>query len=314
MTFPDGGMPPSNRQHLENTVPQQNQVPQQNPMMGYAQPNVQFNPQAAGSYSVMNQQTMYAAQPAKKPKSALAITGLILASIGLALSWIPVVNILGAVFAIAGLALTLIGLIVTIRGTKTGKACAVVGASLSVAALVVSLVASDTAVILSNKDLGYGSVFQFDRNSPVKLDKDLKAVYQGEHQITSSKYKVNNIAISIENVDPISRDKEEELGGPSFLMRIEWKNISDKPQKVLNVLNFLMHNMKVLQKGKEATMQTAEVRSGPVEVAPDKGDSFLLYYKLPEGNKDDSDVTVQIISPKSETDSSTIQQVFSIHI
>ncbi|RSX54550.1 hypothetical protein D2E26_1350 [Bifidobacterium dolichotidis] len=82
MTFPNGSMPLGDGPDSEKSAPVQTPMPQT------SQQN--STPQQAAA-----PQQESATQSVKKSKSALAIVGLILGAVGLALSWIPVINLIG---------------------------------------------------------------------------------------------------------------------------------------------------------------------------------------------------------------------------
>lgn len=74
-----------------------------------------------------NNQQPQAATPAKKSMSALGITGFVIGIIALATSFLPIINNFSAFLAVIGFVFALIGVIVTVRGTKGGKGLAIAG-------------------------------------------------------------------------------------------------------------------------------------------------------------------------------------------
>ena len=74
-----------------------------------------------------NNQQPQAATPAKKSMSALGITGFVIGVIALATSFLPIINNFSAFLAVIGFVFALVGVIVTVRGTKGGKGLAIAG-------------------------------------------------------------------------------------------------------------------------------------------------------------------------------------------
>lgn len=86
-----------------------------------------------------NNQQPQAATPAKKSMSALGITGFVIGIIALATSFLPIINNFSAFLAVIGFVFALIGVIVTVRGTKGGKGLAIAGLVICVIAFVAVL-------------------------------------------------------------------------------------------------------------------------------------------------------------------------------
>lgn len=81
------------------------------------------------------------AQPTRKPLSAMAVTALVLGSIGLVFCWIPVINNVAIILAVLGAVFGIIGLLGTRKnGKKRGFALSVAGLIASVLAIVFALV------------------------------------------------------------------------------------------------------------------------------------------------------------------------------
>ena len=74
-----------------------------------------------------NNQQPQVCVPVKKPKSALGITGFVIGIVALATSFLPIINNFSAILAVVGFVFALIGVIVTVRGTKGGKGLAIAG-------------------------------------------------------------------------------------------------------------------------------------------------------------------------------------------
>ena len=72
--------------------------------------------------------------PEKKPKSALGITGFVIGIVALATSFLPIINNFSAILAVVGFVFALIGVIVTVRGTKGGKGLAIAGVIICIVA------------------------------------------------------------------------------------------------------------------------------------------------------------------------------------
>lgn len=73
------------------------------------------------------------------PKSAMAITSLVLGIVALASSPLPIVNNASALVGALGAIFGVVGLVGTIRGKKSGKGLAIAGLALSVVAIAVVL-------------------------------------------------------------------------------------------------------------------------------------------------------------------------------
>lgn len=73
------------------------------------------------------------------PRSAMAITGLVLGIVGLITSVIPIVNNLSFVLGVVGVVFAGIGLAACFRGTRSGKALAIAALVLSIVTIVAVL-------------------------------------------------------------------------------------------------------------------------------------------------------------------------------
>ncbi|MEK0217280.1 FxLYD domain-containing protein [Bifidobacterium mongoliense] len=105
-------------------------TPQQN-MPQYGIPQVPMN----APY-----QTRHDMRHTDKPTSGMAIAALVLGIVGIALSWVPIVNNVAAVIAIIGLVLGIIAICTTgSKGRKKGRGLAIAGTVLSVLAIVITL-------------------------------------------------------------------------------------------------------------------------------------------------------------------------------
>ncbi|RSX54555.1 hypothetical protein D2E26_1355 [Bifidobacterium dolichotidis] len=280
MTFPDNNMPPSNRPNMNN------EVPTQNVMQGYSQ----INAQATGVYALGTQPTMPIPVPVKKPKSKLALIGLIISSLGLAVSWIPVINLLGVVLALAGLALCIVGLVSTRRGKTAGKSLAIVGASIAAAALVIAPVIGSIAVIESNKDLDNGAVYQFDSGLTSSTP---GTKYQGS----------GRLATTYVNIESIKTAPTEY--GPRALVRIAWQNAASKAQNLSDVVDIrVSQNGKNLQLIKNKSEQQAND-----ELAPTQNDVQDYLFELEDIH---SDVTVECDAIDPAFSHDTVTQTFSL--
>lgn len=79
-----------------------------------------------------------------KTTSAMAIAGLVLGILALLSSWIPIINNLSFLFALLGLIFSIVGLVATSRGTRSGK-------GMAIAALVINIIAC--VVVLGTQSL-----------------------------------------------------------------------------------------------------------------------------------------------------------------
>lgn len=77
---------------------------------------------------------------AARPTSGMAIAGLVLGILALLTSFLPIINNGSFVLALIGAALSVVGLVGTLRGKKGGKGLAIAATALNVISLVVVLV------------------------------------------------------------------------------------------------------------------------------------------------------------------------------
>lgn len=79
-----------------------------------------------------------------KTTSAMAIAGLVLGILALLSSWIPIINNLSFLIALLGLIFSIVGLVATSRGMRSGK-------GMAIAALVINIIAC--VVVLGTQSL-----------------------------------------------------------------------------------------------------------------------------------------------------------------
>lgn len=77
--------------------------------------------------------------PARPPRSAMAIAGMVVGIVALLTSFIPIVNNASFFLALLGLVFAVVGLVAAVRGTRGGKGFAIAGIAVSVVAAVVVL-------------------------------------------------------------------------------------------------------------------------------------------------------------------------------
>lgn len=77
--------------------------------------------------------------PEAKGKSAAAIVGLVLGTIALVTSFVPIVNNFSFILALIGVVFAVVGLVGTLRGKKGGKGLAIASTIVNVLALVIVL-------------------------------------------------------------------------------------------------------------------------------------------------------------------------------
>lgn len=78
-------------------------------------------------------------QPQPKRLTVCGVVGVVFGALGLLLSFIPIINNFAAVLGVIGTILAIVALVGTFRGKKHGKAVAIVAATLSVLAVVITL-------------------------------------------------------------------------------------------------------------------------------------------------------------------------------
>lgn len=136
MTDPNFPQPPV-PQAPQQGAPQYAAYPQQSQQQ-YAQPShptIQ-QPVGGGQYPPISQDP----RQNIKGTSGMAITSLVLGTIGIVLSWIPIVNNFAAVLGILGLIFGIIAIIKTgSKGKKKGRGLAIAGTVLSVLTMVITL-------------------------------------------------------------------------------------------------------------------------------------------------------------------------------
>lgn len=98
------------------------------------------------------------------PKSAMAITGLVLGILAIVSSWIPILNNVSALIAVLGLIFGVVGIVGVVRGKKSGKGLAIAAIVLNVLAVVIVLAtqsmysaALDEAAKQTNPDVSSAS-------------------------------------------------------------------------------------------------------------------------------------------------------------
>ena len=74
-----------------------------------------------------------------KPKSGMAIAGLVLGILALLTSFLPIINNLSFIVGLLGLIFAIVGLVGTIRGKKSGKGIAIAALIITVLSLVIVL-------------------------------------------------------------------------------------------------------------------------------------------------------------------------------
>ena len=89
----------------------------------------------------------FATAPAPSPKSAMGITGFVLGIIALLTSAIPIVNNFSFFLALLGIVFAIVGIVAGVRGTRSGK-------GLSIAALILGIVA---VVVVLASQAAYGA-------------------------------------------------------------------------------------------------------------------------------------------------------------
>lgn len=75
----------------------------------------------------------------EKPRSAMAVTGLVLGIIGLLTSLLPIINNISAILAFLGFIFAIVGFVSCIRGTRVGKGLAIAAIVVNVLAMVLTL-------------------------------------------------------------------------------------------------------------------------------------------------------------------------------
>lgn len=86
----------------------------------------------------------------KKPTSGMAVTALVLGIIALVSSFVPLLNLLSFPFVLLSIIFGAIGVWQTVKGTKGGKGLAIAGLALGILALVVTVVMYGSAASVAD--------------------------------------------------------------------------------------------------------------------------------------------------------------------
>lgn len=98
------------------------------------------------------------------PRSVAAIVALVLGVIALISSWVPIINNLSFVFALAGVVFAVVGLVGTLRGKKSGRGLAIASTVVNVVAVAIVL-ATQSAYSAAIDEAASGTVQTSDETS-----------------------------------------------------------------------------------------------------------------------------------------------------
>lgn len=234
--------------------------------------------------------------PRRDPSlSVCAIIALVLGVMGVALSFIPIVNNFAAILGVVGVPLAVVGLVGTLRGRRRGKALAIVAAVLSVLAIVITL-AMQAAFVKAIDDATSGSSTSSsgadagaDGSGDAKDDGSGDAKDAGASDVQDMEGDLDDLHVRIVSA---VRSAADYNGQPTVLVTYEWTNTADT-----NTSFMVAADAQVFQNG-------AELDSAIYLDAPEGYDSGASLSELQPGATgtvaigyvlaDDSDVTVEV--------------------
>lgn len=258
-----------------------------------------------------------AAQPvkAKGHMSVCGIVGLVFAVVGLALSFIPIINNIAAVFGLVGVVLGIIGLVGVMRGKRTGRAVAIIAIAISVASIVITL-AMQAAASKAIDDA-------FSQKAPQSTQQTEPG---GDHSKTTEKNSDNDADESPEAKG--DQDKEGDLrdmhvtivsavksgndynGKPTVMVTYEWVNQTEK-----NGSFMALADAKVFQNGRSLELamyidnpQGYDASSSMTALQPKAKGTVTEGYVL----QDDSPITVEVTDLFSLDDSAKVKHTFDL--
>ncbi|RSX54549.1 hypothetical protein D2E26_1349 [Bifidobacterium dolichotidis] len=244
-------------------------------------------------------------------KSALALAGLIIGAVALALCWIPVVNVFAIILALVGLALAIVGIVVTVKGKRAGKVLAIVGASLSAAALIASIVVDVLVVSTASKVVT--DLESADTSDVIDGLKQLDDEVKGDDKSSGHKFNgEGQLAKAYVNITKAETGYKDYDDKPVIIVTYEWKNTSDDDMVFSTAVT-----AKAFQNGTELSTAVLgdkkpegyDAMASLKELKPGATSTVMEAYELDDTT---SDVVVECESWLSWNNHDTVEQVFSI--
>ncbi|MDT3767279.1 DUF5067 domain-containing protein [Gleimia hominis] len=258
------------------------------------QPNGAVN-QAGGS---VNQPGGAVNQP--KGTTVCGIIGLVLGGVAALTCFIPLINNISFVLGAVGLVLSIIGLVGTRRGKKSGKALAIVATVLCVISLIVTLWVQKS---ISDAFDEAGKAFETNQSTSGESDQagnDGDSSDQAQSDDKDAQGSAKNVQdmegdLSESHVKIVSAVKEgaDVDGKPTVVVTYEWTNKSDENQSFMG----LMHS-EVFQNGNQLesalitddSAGSYDVKSEMQNLQPGAKGTATQAFVL----KDDSELTVEV--------------------
>lgn len=244
-------------------------------------------------------------QPAQSqlPLSVCGILAVVFGAIGFVLSFIPIINNIAAIFGFVGVVLGIIAIIGTFRNKKRGKVLSIIGAVLSVLAIIITLSmqsaaskAIDEAFNTSSSTTSSSTSDSSDTsssssNGTMDTEGDLK---DGYVKIVSAVKSANDYN-----------------GDPTVLVTYDWTNKSDE-----NTSFMIAFNAQAFQNGQQLDSaiysESPEGYDSSSELAnlqPNASGTVTVGYVL----KDDSPVTIEVSDLINLTDNSKVTRTFDLN-
>lgn len=156
------------------------------------------------------------------------IIGLVFGVIALILSFIPIINNFAFVLGIIGLILAIIGLVGTLRGTRGGKAIAIVATVLSALSLVITL-AMQAAASKAIDEAFDAAASQQTGDNTESDHAGADSTADGGNPVSTGKQEMEGdlTGVHVRIVSAVRSDNDYN-GQPTVLVTYEWTNTGDE--------------------------------------------------------------------------------------
>lgn len=179
-----------------------NQVPQQSP--GPMTP-------PSDSTGLPPTQPPHMPQPQPRAHSVCGILGVVFGAIGFVLSFIPIINNAAIFFGGVGVVLAIIAIVGTFRGKKSGKAVAIIGAVLSILAIVITL----------NMQASFSKAFNEAGLSTSSSSSNASSDTTNTPTVMDQEGDLKDLHVRIDSAVKSVNDYEDK---PTVLVTYQWKN------------------------------------------------------------------------------------------
>lgn len=266
-----------------------NQVPQQSP--GPMTP-------PSDSTGLPPTQPPHMPQPQPRAHSVCGILGVVFGAIGFVLSFIPIINNAAIFFDGVGVVLAIIAIVGTFRGKKSGKAVAIIGAVLSILAIVITL----------NMQASFSKAFNEAGLSTSSSSSNASSDTTNTPTVMDQEGDLKDLHVRIDSAVKSVNDYEDK---PTVLVTYQWKNTSDK-----NTSFMVAATAKVFQNGQQLDRaiygmnapEGYDANSEMSDLQPGASGTVTIGYVL----KDDSPVTVEVTDLLSLHDDQKVSHTFNL--